>query len=304
MKRVTLIHNPQAGDEDHSRDLLVTLIRNAGYEVYYNSSKEDFSAALEDPGDLIAIAGGDGTVRKVALQILEDRAPIAILPMGTANNISKSLGFVGTPEKLIAGWKGARRKKFTVGSARSSWGKELFVEGIGIGLLSRAMSLLDAVDGEGDVDFSTKDDKVNRDLTALVVLLSEYGPMTLRVRVDGREISGQFLLLEVMNIKCVGSNLLLAPDADPSDDYLECAFLSESKRESFGTYLTRLVAGEQADAPVEVLRGKHIQIVWEGTEIHLDDKIWTKGTASSPPQTIDVELDGRYLEYLSPNKSE
>lgn len=304
MKRVTLIHNPQAGDEDHSKDYLLRLIRNAGYEVCYNSSKEDFSAALEDPGDLIAIAGGDGTVRKVALQTLEDGVPIAILPMGTANNISKSLGFIGSPEELIARWKGAQRKKLTVGSARSSWGKELFVEGIGLGLLSRAMSLLDAIDSEGDVDFSTKDDKVNRDLTALVVLLSEYAPMTLKVRVDGREIRGQFLLLEVMNIKCVGSNLLLAPYADPSDDYLECAFLSESNRESFAMYLTGLVAGEQADAPVEVLRGKHIQIEWEGTEIHLDDKMWTTRMVPSPPQTIDVGLDGRYLEYLSPNPDE
>src|SRR5262245_1870824 len=113
MKRVTLIHNPQAGDEDHSRNQLLKLIRDAGYEVTYKSSKEDFASALEDPGDLIVVAGGDGTVRRVALESLGTGVPLAILPMGTANNISKSLGITAPAEELIAGWKGARRKRFT-----------------------------------------------------------------------------------------------------------------------------------------------------------------------------------------------
>lgn len=301
MKRVTLIHNPQAGDEDHSRNQLLKLISDAGYEVSYKSSKEEFASALGDPGDLIVIAGGDGTVRKVALQSLGTGVPLAILPMGTANNISKSLGITGTTEELIAGWKRATRKKFTVGIARSSWGSELFVEGVGLGLISRAMSILDTIDDKSDVDFSTKYDKVYRDLTALIVLLSEYSPKELKVAVDDREISGPLLLIEVMNIKCVGSNLLLAPDSDASDDYLDCVFLTESNRERFAKYLTRLMAGKEAEAPLDVLKGKHVRFEWEGTPIHLDDKIWTRGiTLPSPPQTIDVKLDDQQFQYLAP----
>ena len=101
--RVTLIHNPQAGGEDYSRERLLKLIRAAGYEAVYHSSKEDFGAALKDPGDLVAVAGGDGTVRKVAMQTIEIGVPIAILPMGTANNISKSLGITSPDEELIQG---------------------------------------------------------------------------------------------------------------------------------------------------------------------------------------------------------
>src|SRR5215217_7669308 len=111
--RATLIHNPQAGDESHERDHLVTLIRGAGYEVVYRSSKEDFGTALKDPGDLVVVAGGDGTVRKVAMHTIDCGVPIALLPMGTANNISKSLGISGTPEELISGWPTARLKRLT-----------------------------------------------------------------------------------------------------------------------------------------------------------------------------------------------
>jgi diacylglycerol kinase (ATP) len=304
MKRATLIHNPQAGDEDHSRRHLVKLIRDAGYEVDYKSSKDDLGNALEDPGDLVVVAGGDGTVRKVALQLLDHHAPLAILPTGTANNISKSLGIDGSPEELIEGWKRAEPKRFSVASAKSCWGQDLFVEAIGLGLLSRTISILNKVDHKADVDFANTEHKVGRDLTALIVLLSEYTPMDLKVSIDGREISAPLLLFEIMNIKQVGPNLLLAPDADPGDDYLDCVFLVESNRENFAKYLTGLMAGKQVTLPVDIVKGKQIEFHWEGTAIHLDDKIWTKGiTVPPPPQQIDVELDGRWFEYLSTEDS-
>ena len=299
--RVTVIHNPQAGDEDHSREHLLALIRNAGHEVVYRSSKEDYASDLEDLGDLVAIAGGDGTVRKVVTHIIGRGVPIAILPMGTANNISKSLGISGTPEELIAGWAAAKRKKFTVGVASSSWGEEIFVEGIGLGLFSRAMTILDFIDNKTDVDFSSAGDKVYRDVTALIVLLSEFSPIKMKVTVDGQEVPSPFLLLEIMNINFVGPNLFLAPEADPGDDYLDCVFLAESNRENFARYLTKLMASKEAPPPVNVLRGKHFLIHWEGTAIHLDDRIWTKGiTVPSPPQVIEVKLARQSFEYLAP----
>ena len=298
-KRVTLIHNPQAGDEDHSRDHLLKLIGNAGYEAEYKSSKKDFASALEDPGDLVIVAGGDGTVRKVVLQLLDRDVPLAILPMGTANNISRSLGIAGSTKGLIKGWAGAKRKKFAVATAKSSWGHELFVEAIGLGLLSKAISILDDVDHKADLDFANSEHKVNRDLTALIMLLSEYTPMNLNVRIDGREISEPLLLFEIMNIAHVGPNLLLAPDADPIDEYLDCVFLTESNRENFAKYLTGLMAGEEKALPVEVIRGQKIEFDWEGTAIHLDDNIWTQGiTVPSPPQLIEVALAGRFFTYL------
>jgi len=299
-QRVTLIHNPTAGDEDHSKAHLLRLIRNAGYEAAYKSSKEDFASALEDPGDLVIVAGGDGTVRKVALELLDSNVPLAILPMGTANNISKSLGMTGTTEELVDTWSSAQAKEFRIGTAKSPWGHEPFIEAVGLGLLSKAISILDKVDQKADIDFANTEHKVSRDLTALIMLLSEYTPMDLKVIIDGREISEPLLLFEIMNIECVGPNMLLAPDADPSDDYLDCVFLSERNRENFATYLTALIAGKEGTLPVEIVRGKNIEFHWEGTAIHLDDKIWTKGlTVPSPPQVIEVALDGRRFRYLS-----
>src|SRR3954463_5240521 len=62
--RVTLIHNPGAGEEGQpDAEDLRRLVRAAGHEVWCVSSKEPgWEAALDRPAELIAIAGGDGTV--------------------------------------------------------------------------------------------------------------------------------------------------------------------------------------------------------------------------------------------------
>jgi hypothetical protein len=54
--RVTLIHNPDAGDDEQpSGGSLLGLIRGAGHTVIYQSSRaENWHVALEEPGDIVA----------------------------------------------------------------------------------------------------------------------------------------------------------------------------------------------------------------------------------------------------------
>src|SRR5207248_3312177 len=88
--RITLIHNPGAGRQpagDAAK--LRKLLSDAGYELRYQSAKEDgWKRALKKPADLIVVAGGDGTVAKVTRRMVGRGVPIGVLPSGTANNIS------------------------------------------------------------------------------------------------------------------------------------------------------------------------------------------------------------------------
>jgi len=59
----------------------------------------------EEPGDIVAVAGGDGPVGKVARRLIGSPTPIAILPLGTANNIANTLDVTGKSLKeLIRSW--------------------------------------------------------------------------------------------------------------------------------------------------------------------------------------------------------
>src|SRR4029453_10631218 len=111
--RVTLIHSPTAGKGKPSPDALLKILHKEGYDVRYASTKEKrWSRALDKRTDLYAVAGGDGTVGRVARKLAQREIatlPVAVLPLGTANNIAESLNVRGTFKKLITAWPDMRR---------------------------------------------------------------------------------------------------------------------------------------------------------------------------------------------------
>ena len=94
--KVTLIHNPDAGSDDLTcGEEPVELIRRAGHQLVYQSSKDShWKTVLNKPADIIAVAGGDGIVGAVAEVMIGKGTPIAVLPLGTANNIAKTLNLM------------------------------------------------------------------------------------------------------------------------------------------------------------------------------------------------------------------
>ena len=95
--RATLFHNPSAGHKADKDDILAAM-KLADFEVRYISTKEgDIEQALEKKTDLLVIAGGDGTITEITTKLPDRSTPVAVLPLGTANNIARSLGVAGTP---------------------------------------------------------------------------------------------------------------------------------------------------------------------------------------------------------------
>src|SRR5262245_10848483 len=118
--KVTLIYNPTAGDDSRpAPGQLAALIAEAGYDVRVQATnRKGWSKALKKKAGLVAVAGGDGTVGKVARRLVGSGCPIAVLPLGTANNIAKSLGIHGQPLwQLIREWKHAKEAALDAGIA-------------------------------------------------------------------------------------------------------------------------------------------------------------------------------------------
>jgi len=86
--RALLIHNPKAGDRKHGKKQLMWSLKKNGLQAFYQSIKErGWEKAFKKPVDLVIAAGGDGTVHKTAWQLMGSGIPLAILPLGTANNL-------------------------------------------------------------------------------------------------------------------------------------------------------------------------------------------------------------------------
>src|SRR6266576_1909047 len=101
--RVTLMHNPKAGDAKHGKKELMAALAKAGHHAIYQSTKKsDYKKALKKSTDLVIAAGGDGTVAKVAFRLIDTGIPLSVVPLGTANNLARTLGFIASPDEIMA----------------------------------------------------------------------------------------------------------------------------------------------------------------------------------------------------------
>ena len=135
--RVLLIHNPKAGDRKHSKKQLMASLARCGHQAFYQSIKESgWRKAFKKPVDLIIAAGGDGTVHKTAWQIMDSGIPLAILPLGTANNLARSLGFTESVNEILQSLHCGKSQPFDIGVARNGSQRDYFLEAAGGGLFA------------------------------------------------------------------------------------------------------------------------------------------------------------------------
>ncbi len=66
----------------------------------------------------------------------------------------------------------------------------------------------------------------------LKIRLEACPAIQLKMALDGRDLTGDYVLLEAMNIRSIGPNLRLAPDADPGDGLLDIVLVSDSEEKS------------------------------------------------------------------------
>ena len=293
--RVTLLHNPGAGSQgEGDARRLQKLLEDAGYRVRYQSSKDDdWKEVLESAADLVVVAGGDGTVARAAKRMVGRGTPLALLPSGTANNIARSLGLLERPfEELVRGWQGARRVKLDIGTAAGPWGERHFIEGVGAGLFARLLAH----------PAKSKRKGVEGALRRLQQFAARCEPVELAALLDGKDISGRYILFEALNLPYVGPNLHLAHDSRPGDGQLDVVMVTEAERDRLLHYLEQWQDNRERLAMLPTLRGARLQIEWTGFELHIDDKLRPKEDAA--PEDIagivEARLDGAALEFLVP----
>ena len=270
--KVTLVQNSDAGDQRHSTKRILGALADAGHDAKHIGSKKGLRKALERSADLIVVAGGDGSVKRVSVILADGDVPMAILPIGTANNIAKSLGIMGSIEELVAGWDLARTRRLSVGTVSASFGAEHFVEAVGVGALTELVTR-----GAEEIDRNTAGltgHAIDRALHLLRRIVEDRPPASRRLSLDGEDLSGEYLLVEVMNTPMLGPNLPLAPNANPGDDRLELVTVSEAERGVLVDYLQARLAGGAAPPALTVRQGKRVTMHASERELRVDDGPW------------------------------
>jgi diacylglycerol kinase (ATP) len=297
MKKARLLHNPTAGDNDFSKKELIKLIEKQGFECEYASVKEDGWADFNEDTDFLIVAGGDGTVRRVAKALLKRRLldkqyPVALLPHGTANNVACSLQIDGKAKEIVKTWHEHQLKPFDIGKVHGLPEDAFFLEAFGFGIFPRLMKVMSKKEEEiGD----SVEEKLNAARLALCELVSDYEAKHCQVVIDGVEYDGNYLMVEIMNIRSIGPNLILAPDADPGDGCFNVVLVPESHRKKFQSFLQSEINGEFRDFGFQQIRAKHIKLICDCKELHVDDE----RIKLEEPVEINVEVMPSMLEFVT-----
>lgn len=266
-------------------------------ECRYFSTKENDWKDIEPGIDLLVIAGGDGTVRKVSRELLnrkriDRQVPIAILPLGTANNIARTLGITGNVQDTVKSWRKRNIRRFDIGRLDGVNSKQFFLEGFGYGIFPELIRAMRRPDKELK---KQPDEKMLRAVEELEEVILSKKPFSCSIEVDGADHSGNFIMVELMNIASIGPNLVLAPNANPTDGKLELVLLTEQHRDQLLNHVRKPdITLNHAAYPT--YKGSSIHLHCEEDLLHIDDEL-IKVKQLRP---VHVEGQSGMLEFLVP----
>ena len=288
--RVALLHSAAAGDAA-SPEVLRHAIEGAGHRLAGMFATDvDTEAVLACSPELVVAAGGDGTVWRAATVVHGRDLPFAVLPLGTANNVATCLGIGGSPDDLARGWHAASHRPLDLGVMRGGRGDSRFLEGVGGGLVARAIATLSVRSGHEPDD---PDARLATALRRYRELLAGLAPVRAELSLDGQSQRGEFLLAEVMNMCAVGPNLVLAPDADPADGFFEVVLAREEHRGEIDRYLRHRIDGRAARLELPTHRARAVDMEgWD--QVHVDDE----ARLGSSMGTLSLRIEPAALSIL------
>lgn len=277
--KAQIIYNPTSGKGRHSKKEVEDFVSKANFSKIklVSTDKPGWEKFDRNRADVVFAAGGDGTVHKVAKVLhnskkQDPKTPIHILPMGTANNISKTLG-VGSSFLAHRFNTEKRLQKFDIGKVKGLKDQDFFMEAVGAGIFPALVSKMQ----NDAVETRTRSEKLKHVLGVLLEVVQDFKAQRTIIKTEGITITGNFLLVEVMNIQYIGPNFELAPKANPSDGYFDLVLIPEERRAELVDYIQKMI-DEFADE--EDLKGmafsmriKSAEIHWEDSNVHVDDEL-------------------------------
>jgi diacylglycerol kinase (ATP) len=298
MVRALLCHNPNAGTKGHDRDSIEAALKLVGYEVRYISVKdEDFAKSLRKSADLIVVAGGDGTIARI-LTVIRDRSiPVAIVPLGTANNFARSLGIAGTPQELVEMWNTDHTCPVSLAAVTGHWGTSLFLEAYGIGVFPQF--LLNAEKRKKPEGAHN----LRRGRELLQQALKRAKPIDIVLTIGDNSQNLSVLGIEVCNIAFTGPGLPLAATANVSDDKLDVVIFETGDRKAIMEWIE---APFDEKPPVTNRKATKIELTFRDAPTRLDDQSYeaTSGSyeATSGKHSIDIVCEETPVRVVIPVK--
>lgn len=185
-----------------------------------------------EPGRLLALLGGDGTLHS-AVNLPGPAPEVALIPAGGANNVARCLGIPTDPAGAARVAMTGAPTAIDLIECRSAAGRVIAVEGLSVGFLAMARARYHA-SNSSDVPAA---------IAAGAAALVHFHPLDVRLVEHGDPRVVHIGQLFVANMPCYGTHLRVAPHADPRDGLLDVVALDIPGRRAIPAMLVRLRRG-------------------------------------------------------------
>jgi len=212
-RRVLFLRNPRARNGDQQAELARQGLTAAGLEIVEEVTAEAdcFREAVDrmrKQVDVVVVGGGDGTINAAAPALIGLGVPLGVLPMGTANDLARSLAIPQALEEACQVIAQGQERAIDIGMVNGHY----FFNAAGVGLSGEVTRKLDR---EGKRRWG-----VLSYAKATLDAWRESDVFAAHIRVNGEEMFVKSLQIMVGNGRHYGGGMTIAEDATIDDGLL------------------------------------------------------------------------------------
>jgi YegS/Rv2252/BmrU family lipid kinase len=253
-RRALLLINPHARRGEETQSLATEYLQASGFDLVNESWDEpsclsDLICSYRDRVDCVIFGGGDGTVNAAIAGLLETQLPLGVLPLGTANNLARTLGI---PTSLQEACKTLAQS--TIKSIDLGWvNGHYFLNVAGMGISAD-------INQQVEKNLKRQWGVIAYALTALRVM-SQYRRFQAEIRCNGQSISVKTFQITICNGRHYGSGLTVATDAAIDDQRLDLCSMEIRHWWEAIALLPGMIRGEYATGQrMRTLSGQAMEI--------------------------------------------
>ena len=288
--RFLIVANPTSGRGRGRRmaEAVLQRLHHQGKqaEIRYTAARGDAESISRDacrsvaPPECVVACGGDGTIQEVANTLaslqkpMSDACPVlGLAPAGRCNDFARAMGIRPDPDAVAGALFHGTARPIDLGRVNDRY----FCTVATLGVDAEVSSFVDTMRMplRGTPAY----------IYGALRVLARYRPHPLRVEGDFGLIERPLFLASSANTPFYGGNIRIAPQADPTDGYLDlCVIDPVSRLKSFGL-LPKLLAGRHVALPiVHFHRTRRVMI-----DAPSPMDVWADGERiARTPVTIDI----------------
>jgi diacylglycerol kinase (ATP) len=253
-QRSLLLINPQARRGAAAQTAVRQRLESLGLELVEEAIEDpqtlpDLIRRYGDQVDRVIIGSGDGTVNAAIQGLLDTGLPLGVIPLGTANNLARTLGIPAAPLEACEVIAAGRVKAIDLGWVNGNY----FLNVAGMGLSTK-------INQSVEKQFKRQWGVIAYMVTAFKLMLKERR-FRAEIRCNGESVRVKTYQITVCNGRFYGSGLTVAADADIDDHRLDlCSLEVDHWWQALGL-IPSVFRGEYAtEQGMRLIQGQELEI--------------------------------------------